>query len=123
MSARLKDVKASDMDTVRSVLGYCSEHFCDDITVKDVADKVYVSERYVTKIFAEKVGCSFRDYINNLRMSKAVNLIKGTSMRITDIMYECGFKNQSTFNKVFLEEMGCTPREYRRSNEFLTDKN
>lgn len=109
----LYDVKKSEVDTVCAVMSYCSEHYCEDIKVKDVAENVFVSERYVTKIFAEKVGCSFRDYINSLRVSRVKYLINNNSMRITDIMYECGFKNQSTFNRVFLEVMGCSPREYR----------
>jgi len=115
MSSGLTDIKASDVDAVRSVLGYCAEHFCDDIRLKDVADNVYLSERYVTKIFSERVGCSFRDYINTLRISRAKQLIEDTSMSITDIMYECGFRNQSTFNRVFLKETGYSPREFKKA--------
>lgn len=110
----LSDINPSDSHTVRKVMNWCGEHFTEDIAVKDVCANVFVSERYVTRIFAEKVGCSFRDYINTLRIQRAVSLIENSNMKITEIMYECGFKNQSTFNRVFLAETGSTPREYKK---------
>lgn len=114
VNTELKDMRSANPDTIRAILSYCSEHFCENISLKNIADSVFVSERYITGIFAQRIGCSFRKYINNLRIQKAVELMENTSMRITDVMYECGFKNQSTFNKVFLEEKGMTPREYRK---------
>ena len=111
----LKDTMPADCNLVRRVMNYCAEHFCEDIDVDKVCKAAFVSKRYVSKIFAEKVGCSFRDYINRLRISHAINLMENSSMKITDVMYECGFKNQSTFNRVFLEETGYSPREFKKS--------
>ena len=115
LATELTANKNSDRQhTIQKVLSYCNEHFWEDIDVEDVCRNVFVSQRYVTKIFADKVGCSFREFINRLRISKAVKLLEDTNMKITDVMYECGFRNQSTFNRLFLDEMGITPREYRK---------
>ncbi len=114
LAASFKTTSKTDDYTVRSVMKYCSEHFSEDILVKDICDNVFVSERYVSKIFVEKVGCSFREYINSLRISKAKQLLETTTMSITDVIYECGFKNQSTFNRVFLKKTGITPGEYKK---------
>ncbi len=115
LKLELKDTTAADCQLVRRVMNYCAEHFCEDIDVDKVCKAAFVSKRYVSKIFAEKLGCSFRDYINTLRISKAKQLLKDTSIAITDVMFECGFKNQSTFNRVFLEETGYSPREFKKT--------
>ena len=115
INMELSDRNTSDANVVRAVLEYCSEHFMENISIKSVAGNIFVSERYITKIFAEKVGCSFRNYINALRINRAKQLINETTLGITDIMYECGVRNQSTFNRVFLEEVGVSPRIYRKS--------
>ena len=111
----LKDTMPADCNLVRRLTTYCAEHFCEDIDVDKGCKAAFVSKRYVSKIFAEKVGCSFRDYINRLRISHAISLMENSSMKITDAMYECGFKNQSTFNRVFLEETGYSPREFKKT--------
>ena len=116
INMELSDRNTSDANVVRAVLEYCSEHFMENISIKSVAGNIFVSERYITKIFAEKVGCSFRNYINALRINRAKQLINETTLGITDIMYECGFRNQSTFNRVFLDEVGVSPRIYRKSS-------
>ena len=110
----LLENKKTDFDAIRTALAYCTEHYNEEINVKTICKNVFVSERYITKIFSERVGCSFRAYINRLRVSKAEDLLKNTHIKITDVMYECGFKNQSTFNRVFLEETGLTPGEFKR---------
>lgn len=98
--------------TVR-VLSWCAEHFTEDITVKSIADALYISQSYVSKIFSQKLRCSFRDYINSLRVHKAQELLENTDLRIVQIMAQCGFWNQSSFNRVFLESYGMSPRQFR----------
>ena len=115
----LKLVKTENMDvsSAQQVLIYCSEHYFEDISIKNVATALFLSESYVTKIFSNKLGCSFREYINTLRVNEAKKLLSNTEMKIIEIMYACGFKNQSSFNRVFYEETGLTPKEYRKEHE------
>ena len=68
---------------------------------------------YVSKIFSDKLRYGFREYINSLRINKARALLAESSLPISEIMYACGFSNQSSFNRVFQEFCGCTPREYK----------
>ena len=114
MKLTLVETNKADADSVKAVLKFCSENYCRDINVKMVCENTFVSERYITKIFKERVGVSFREYINRLRIARAVELLETSEIKITEVMYECGFKNQSTFNRVFLEETGITPREFQK---------
>ena len=101
-------------NTAVSILEYCDAHYAEDITVKSVSDALFVSPSYISKIFAQKLKYSFREYINSLRIHKAKALLANPNRRIVDVMMDCGFQNQSSFNRVFLEICGISPREYQK---------
>ena len=109
----LEPVAETDTNTVQRLLLYCQEHYRENISVTTAAQALHISQRYVTKIFADRQGCSFRKYINRLRIMDVKKLLQETNRTITDIMLACGFNNQSTFNRVFCEETGITPRDFR----------
>lgn len=115
MNMKMERTDNADIDTVRRILLYCAEHYRENIDIKSVAENTFVSRRYVTKIFSEKIGLPFRKHINMLRTAEAKKLMENSSMRIIDVMYECGFCNQSSFNRIFFDETGMTPREYKKS--------
>lgn len=115
-SLSLVKVQKNDVNTIQQILSYCSENYKKNISIKDVADALFISESYVTKVFSVKLGCAFRKYINELRISEAKKLLRKKDMRITDVMYECGYNNQSSFNRIFLSEQGVTPRQYKDNN-------
>ena len=100
----------------KPILLYCSEHFADDdISIKKISDSLYISQSYVSKVFSVKLKYSFREYINELRIAKAKDLLRKTDMKIVNIMLECGFKNQSSFNRIFSEKCGISPKKYKQS--------
>lgn len=111
---QLYDIESTDTGTIQNILIYCTENFRDsDMCLEKVAENLFISKSYISKIFAKKLKCSFREYINSLRVNEAKAQLEGTDFKIIDIMENCGFKNQSSFNRVFFEECKMTPREYR----------
>ena len=112
----LEDADNTSEDTTTKILIYCAEHFTENITVKSVSDALYVSPGYVSKIFSQKLKISFREYINALRVNMAQSMLKKPENRITDIMLACGFVNQSSFNRVFRDICGVSPKDYRKMN-------
>lgn len=101
-------------DVTAQILAYCGEHYTENITVKAVAEALFLSESYVSKIFSRNLNYSFREYINALRVHKAQSLLESSSLSIGQIMARCGFQNQSSFNRIFRQSCGMSPREYRR---------
>jgi YesN/AraC family two-component response regulator len=110
----LEDSDNTAEDTTTKILVYCAEHFTENITINSVSDALYLSSGYVSKIFSQKLKFGFREYINALRVNMAKSLLKKPENRITDIMLSCGFVNQSSFNRVFREICGMSPKEYRK---------
>lgn len=102
---------------ISSVISYCSKHFDEDISLQRISKALYLAPKHISYIFTNKLKCSFRSYINTLRIERAKQLLKNPHSNITDIIFECGYKNQSTFNRVFKNLCGLTPYQYR--NQFL----
>ena len=115
MCAEPVPVKTDKASAIRNLVIYCNENFTEDISIQSAAAACFISESFVSKIFSREIGCSFPAYINELRVRYARDLLRKTDMKITDIMYACGFKNQSSFNRVFFEQCGQTPRQFRSS--------
>ena len=113
----MEPVGRLDMALTQELLKYCREHYLEDISLASISRELHISESYITKIFAQRLGCPFRKYINRLRLEDARQLLRSTDKTVMDIMLSCGFNNQSSFNRVFQEEMGMTPREYRRQEK------
>ncbi len=107
-------VNELDLELIQRLLKYCEEHYREDISISTISDTLHISESYVTKLFSARLDCSFRKYINRLRLTEVKKLLRSSEKSIVDIMLTCGFNNQSSFNRVFYEEIGCTPREYRQ---------
>lgn len=111
--AQLTDAPEVDRSTTVKILEYCAEHFAEPITLKTIADALFISQSYVSKVFSDKLRYSFREYINSLRINRAKELLTDSGLPISEIMFACGFTNQSSFNRVFQAFCGCTPRAYR----------
>ena len=79
-----------------------------------MAAQLGVSTSYLARIFSRRLHMSFNDYINRLRVQAAQDLLRSTDRPVTEVMLEVGFESQSTFNRVFRDIQGITPREYRQ---------
>ena len=113
--AQLTDAPDISGSTTVKILEYCAEHFAEPITLKSIADALFISQSYVSKIFSDRLRYGFREYINSLRIQKARELLTDSSLAISEIMFACGFSNQSSFNRVFQEFCGCSPREFKKT--------
>ena len=86
-----------------------------EIDIEGVAKATGVSRSKINEILKAEVGCTFTVYLNKLRLSEAARLLaEKAEANITEIVYVVGYKNISYFNKLFKEEFGCTPKEYKQ---------
>ena len=111
----LEDRDGPAGDATVQLLSYCEEHFTEDITVEKLAEALFISSSYVSKLFSQKLKTGFRTYINDLRVRKAQAMLRETDKKVLQIMEVCGFQNQSSFNRVFRGVTGMSPRQYRQA--------
>lgn len=105
---------SSHADLLRPILQYITEHFQDELSIEQLADMAHISKSYFMALFKKSAGISAIEYINQMRIRSACEILRSTEKTIAEAAYECGFRNLSNFNKQFRRIAGCTPNEYRR---------
>lgn len=99
---------------IARILKYCSANFREEITIREIARELNISESHISHTFKNKLRVSFCDYINSMRLIEAARLLKDKNLTITEISSSCGFGTIRTFNRVFHKHFGVTPSEYRQ---------
>ena len=112
----LKNVRSEEGRALRSIVKWCSKNFKQDISLSILSDKLHLSKYYISHLFSDKLGISFTDYINSLRVSESCKMLRTRNMSITEIAYAVGFGTLRTFNRAFMKQMGISPSEYRKGN-------
>ncbi len=97
-----------------NTLRYIIKHFKEPITLSEISDVVGISKRHLARVFQENTGQTINSYIVHLRLLHAMRLLATTDRTVTDIMYDAGFSCTTHFYRVFREQTGKTPREYRQ---------
>jgi AraC-like DNA-binding protein len=92
---------------------FISTNFDKPITARDVATAVEVSPRYISSIFNRQVGCSIPQFITQVRMKKAAELLSNYTIPISEVGEQVGYSDQSYFSNVFKRTHGMSPSEYR----------
>jgi AraC-like DNA-binding protein/quercetin dioxygenase-like cupin family protein len=99
---------------VNKVCTHLQQHFHEAITLKQVADLVFMSESNFCKFFKKATNTTFSDYLNDLRINEACHLLLSSEENISKIAHDCGFESLSYFNRVFLKKKQLTPSGFRR---------
>lgn len=105
---------AASESTLARIMLYVSAHYTEDITLASIGEALGYNPKYVSACFSMVEGISFRDFINSLRIEKAKGLLRSSESTVLAIALECGFKNESTFHRVFLDITGTTPAKYKK---------
>ena len=97
------------------VTHYIDEHYCDGVSLEEVAEATGISRYYVSHLFKELMDNTFVGYVNELRLNHAAMLLVTTDSPIIEIASKSGFNNLSNFNRAFKMYFGKTPSSYRKS--------
>lgn len=107
---------SADHDSIKNLMNYCSENYTENLTLDSVSKELHLSKYYISHIFKERMNIGFTDFINSLRTEHACELLK-KDVSITDVAFSSGFSSIRTFNRVFLENTGMTPRDYIKAKQ------
>jgi len=105
---------------VSMITQYIEENYMKDLCLEQIADEMGVTAKYVSRVFRNNTGILLTDYINEVRINKAKELLRDTNMKIQDICTKVGIENRTTFLRVFKKVEGVSPTTYRdiyRKNE------
>ena len=90
------------------------QDFAGRIHVSEVAARVGISRSYFSVRFKKYVGLTFGDFIQNLRIRRAKELLRQTDLSVLDVAEKSGYEDVYYFNRVFREKVCCSPGEYRK---------
>ncbi len=107
--------KRDATDGIKSVRDYIESHISDNITVKELADTVHMSVTHFSRVFKERSGFSPYEYVVNMRLNKAKELLLKSDMTITTIAYETGFNSEANFVYCFTKNVGISPGKFRKA--------
>lgn len=96
------------------LVAYCMENYSDpDMSVEAAATALGFNRCYISRLLSSCFGTGFNEFVNSLRVDKARAMAAGGDTQIQDIAFECGFRSQRSFNRVFREFTGMTPTDFR----------
>jgi two-component system response regulator YesN len=92
---------------------YIRENYSKDISLDDVSKEVNISPYYFSKIFKEGTGEGFVEYLTNIRIEKAKELLSTTEFSMREICSMCGYSDPNYFSRSFKKKLGISPTEYK----------
>ncbi len=87
--------------------------FTQGISLAGIAEECGVSERYLRKLFSSRLHVSYTEYVNELRINKAKELLHNTKQSVKEVAYVCGFNSVEYFGRVFKQYTGTSPGNYQ----------
>lgn len=113
-------IEKSEADRLNSVFQYISDNFQRRITLAEVASVASLSEKGFCRYFKSKTRKTFYDFLLEVKVAHACNLILEKDMTIYEVCYDSGFNNLSNFNRYFKKLTGKTPLEFKKEHSLLT---
>jgi AraC-like DNA-binding protein len=106
----------SDGGRIGAAIDYLNNHYVENITVAELADKCFMSEGHLYRLFAEELGMSPIDYKNSLRIRKAETLLCDPECSVGEIAAILGFENACYFSRIFKARTGLSPMQFRKKS-------
>ena len=90
------------------------QHSSDDIPFHDLAAQLHISERQLNRRFHQALQCSALQYLQKVRIQHACHLLEASELPSSKIVYQIGYRDESSFRRLFKKHLGTTMEQYRR---------
>ncbi len=104
--------KKEPTDIINTIKRIVNEHLAN-VTLESVSKEIYLNPFYISKLFKQKTGMNFTDYVTKCRMKKAAHLLNDYNCKIYEISETVGYSNPKNFARTFKQYYGTTPSEFR----------
>ncbi|MCC3374433.1 response regulator [Cohnella sp. REN36] len=100
--------------SIKDAIAYIYDHLQAAVSLKQVAEHLHLNASYLSVLFKEQTGMTFSDYLTRIRLQKAKELLVATRLPIWEIAEKVGYQTVKYFIKVFKDNEGLSPRQYRQ---------
>ncbi len=109
--------KATSNNTVEQVKNHLKQNYSQKIRIKDLSNMFFISEAYLSEIFKNLTHKTIVEYLTDIRLEVAKELLSDSQMNISNIAESVGYGDYCYFNKIFKKYMGVTPYQYRKNRK------
>ena len=109
-------------DQIRPALEHIRDNFANPTKIAQIASVCHMSESHFRRLFEENMGMTPVDYLNQVRIKKACDMIRKTGYSMEEIAVKVGFSTTSTFNRNFKRIVGTSPYHWKKSPENFETK-
>lgn len=99
---------------VKEVQRYLTEHYREEVNLDKIASQIGFTGAYISTIFKKETGMTLTNYLIDLRLERAKELIRTTNLTINEVAHEVGYMDTRHFSKLFIKTVGIKPIEYRK---------
>src|SRR5581483_5546141 len=112
------EIVCTESPVVQKVVQYIHENYHRDASLEEIAQKMYMNTSYLSRLFKQKTGKCFHDFLVQVRLDNAKAMLSKSELHVNEIADMLGYKDTSHFISVFKRNTGLTPNDYRRQNRF-----
>lgn len=114
LAADFRKLSESPSQIVSEAEKILHRDYADSLTLQSVASAVHVTPVWLSKLFKKELHKTFLEYLTEIRIQKAKEMLYDVKFKIYQISYQVGYKDPVHFSKLFKKQVGCTPKEFRR---------
>ena len=111
----------SAVDIIKTARAYIEQNYAKDLILDDVSKELMISPYYFSKLFKKRTGSTFIEYLTNVRIDKAKELLRNTNKSIKEICLDVGYADANYFSRAFKKNVGVTPSEYKDFKDVSPD--
>lgn len=115
------DETNKDLMSMRQMTAYVQENYRNKVLLQDICAAGNVGKTKCNELFAETFNVTPMEYLRNYRIEQSAKLLEISDMSVTEIAYENGFTDGSYFTKIFRQQIGCSPQEYRNYGKGMSE--
>ena len=113
-STSVKPIKKQYNDQLNAAVNYLHSHFRENPSLNTIAEFAHYSPTHFSHVFHKKIGRSYNDYLNDLKVSYAKLLLSTSNLKIIDAGYQSGFNSYNNFYSTFKHYTGLSPADYKK---------
>lgn len=114
ITAEILQVPLTSNLHIRKVLAYIGSHYNQPIGLRNISEDLELSENYLSNLFKQETGLRLVEYLNEVRLHHAIQMVTQTNLRVYEIAVACGFQSEAYFCRMFKEKTGISPIERRK---------
>lgn len=115
-NAALFGIDHSSLQWVKTIVALIQENYNEDLRVDTIADYLHLNRSYLSSLFKQETGLSIKQYLSYYRIEAAKKKLLNTTYSVSQISFQCGFKDPLYFSRIFREYVGLSPSEFRQSD-------